>query len=63
MNWGVVGCAGIAIKSVIPAILSLNENKLIAVASRSITKARIIGEQFGCVGVGSYFLQGCILNG
>jgi dTDP-3,4-didehydro-2,6-dideoxy-alpha-D-glucose 3-reductase len=54
MNWGVVGCAGIAIKSVIPAILSLNENKLIAVASRSITKARIIGEQFGCVGVGSY---------
>ena len=47
MNWGVLGCANIAVNSVIPAILRSNQ-KLIAVSSRSIDKARIVAKKFSC---------------
>ena len=54
MNWGVLGCAGIAQKSVIPAILSLNENKLVAVSSRNQGTADKFAQQFNCLGIEGY---------
>ena len=54
MKWGILGCAGIAVKSVIPAIMSIKENKLIAVASRSQQKARKVADLFGCIGISDY---------
>ncbi|AKQ44801.1 hypothetical protein TH63_02830 [Rufibacter radiotolerans] len=54
MNWGVLGCAGIAQKSVIPAILSIGENKLVAVSSRTKKNADDFAQQFDCVAVQGY---------
>ena len=54
MNWGILGCANIAKKSVIPAILSTRNNKVIAVASREIAKAKEFADHFGCLAIHDY---------
>ena len=55
INIGVLGCASIAERSVIPAILSLKEHfNLVAVASRSAEKAQLFAEMFSCEGVVGY---------
>ncbi len=51
---GVVGCAAIANKSVIPAIKLLNQFELIAVASRTKRKAVEFGHQFNCEAIFGY---------
>ena len=47
IKWGVLGCANIARKAVIPAILGAENSELYAVASRSEDKAREFAEDFG----------------
>lgn len=54
MNWGILGCANIAINSVIPAILRAKNQKLIAVCSRSAEKADAVANQFSCDSVIGY---------
>ena len=55
INIGVVGCANIAQRSVIPAILNLSEKfKLVAVASRTINKAAELARRFNCEAVEGY---------
>jgi len=54
MNVGVIGCANIAMRSVIPAIKSIPDFNLIAVASRTIDKAKEYAEKFGCEAVEGY---------
>jgi NDP-hexose-3-ketoreductase len=54
MNWGILGCASIASRSVIPAILSVEGNRLIAVASRSKSKAVSLATRFNCIPVEGY---------
>ena len=52
---GVMGCAGIANRSVIPAIQSLPQHfKLVAIASRTIDKAQEFATRFGCDAVAGY---------
>lgn len=52
---GVMGCANIATRSVIPAILDLNDKyKLVAIASRDKAKANLCAKQFGCKGIEGY---------
>lgn len=52
---GVMGCAAIARKSVIPAILSLSDRfELVAVASRNADKAQEFADEFGCKSVVGY---------
>lgn len=52
---GVMGCAAIAARSVIPAILSLPELfDLTTVASRTKTKAESFAQKFGCTPVTGY---------
>jgi predicted dehydrogenase len=51
---GVLGCANIAKKSVIPAILSISDFELVAVASRSAEKAQEFANLFGCETVEGY---------
>jgi NDP-hexose-3-ketoreductase len=46
---GVLGCASIATRSVIPAIMSLNEQyDLVGIASRNIIKAKSLSSEIGC---------------
>lgn len=40
MNWGILGCANIAITSVIPAIIRKDENAKITIASRNLENAK-----------------------
>lgn len=47
IKWGVLGCANIARKAVIPAILGADNSELYAVASRSEAKAKEFAEDFG----------------
>lgn len=50
-----MGCASIASRSVIPAILSLSEEyELVAIASRTLLKAQRMAEQFGCEALEGY---------
>jgi len=50
-----MGCANIAQRSVIPAILNLSEKfKLVAVASRTINKAAELARRFNCEAVEGY---------
>lgn len=52
---GVLGCASIASTSVIPAIKLLeDEFELIAVASREISKAKLVSATFGCIAIEGY---------
>jgi dTDP-3,4-didehydro-2,6-dideoxy-alpha-D-glucose 3-reductase len=52
---GVLGCANIAENSVIPAIKSLtNKFDLVAVASRSISKAESFAKNFNCEAIEGY---------
>lgn len=55
INIGILGCAAIAERSVIPAINNLPENyKLIAVSSRNSEKAIEFAEKFNCEGIVGY---------
>ena len=52
---GVLGCANIAHRSMIPAILSLPEHyELVAIASRTLDKAVQFAQDFGCEAIASY---------
>lgn len=54
MKIGVMGCANIAQKSVIPAMLACPEWEVAAIASRNIEKARGYTQKFGGEALGSY---------
>lgn len=54
MKWGIIGCADIAKNAVIPTILSIEENVLVAVAGRSEEKVRLFSQLFDCDGVVGY---------
>lgn len=46
---GVLGCASIATRSVIPAIMALNEKyELVGIASRDITRSKTLSSEIGC---------------
>jgi predicted dehydrogenase len=47
IKWGILGCANIARKAVIPGILGAENSELYAVASRSKEKAADFAEEFG----------------
>ena len=47
VKWGILGCANIAKKAIIPAILAADNSELYAVASRSKSKAKRFAEEFG----------------
>jgi dTDP-3,4-didehydro-2,6-dideoxy-alpha-D-glucose 3-reductase len=52
---GILGCAAIARRSVVPAILQLKDRfELIAVASRDSAKAKLFAKEFGCQAVTGY---------
>ena len=51
---GVLGCAQIAMRSVIPAINKIEGLQLIGVASRTADKAKMFAERFGCEGFVGY---------
>lgn len=52
---GVMGCASIACRSVIPAILALKDRfELVAVASRTEVKAQQYASRFNCEGIVGY---------
>lgn len=46
LNWGILGTARIAEKSIIPALLSMKHTPVIAVASRDLTRAQEFAEPF-----------------
>jgi dTDP-3,4-didehydro-2,6-dideoxy-alpha-D-glucose 3-reductase len=54
LNIAIMGCAGIAQRSMIPAIKAVPEWNLVAVASRSQEKADIFAGQFECEAVVGY---------
>lgn len=55
IRWGVLGCAGIAAKAVIPAIQSSRLGRVEAIASRDPDKARALAGRFGIAkAYGSY---------
>lgn len=47
INWGILGCAGIAKVRTIPGLLKAQNATLYAVASRGIEKAEVFKEEFG----------------
>jgi len=51
---GVMGCANIALRTVLPRLIELQEFELVAVASRSSEKALHTAQAFGCAGVTGY---------
>ncbi|MFF9011389.1 Gfo/Idh/MocA family protein [Streptomyces sp. NPDC014870] len=51
---GVLGCADIARRRVLPALAALEETELTAVASRSIERARALAGAFGAAPVSGY---------
>jgi predicted dehydrogenase len=51
---GILGCADIANRLVIPNIKQLDQFELVAVASRSVEKANTFAARFGCLAVHGY---------
>jgi NDP-hexose-3-ketoreductase len=51
---GVLGCADIAMRRVLPALAALPAARLVAVASRDRSKAEQAGARFGCAGLRGY---------
>jgi dTDP-3,4-didehydro-2,6-dideoxy-alpha-D-glucose 3-reductase len=51
---GVLGCADIAIRKILPAIVGLDRAELVAVASRDRAKADRVAARFGCAGIAGY---------
>jgi len=47
VKWGILGCAGIAERALIPAIRASSTGELAGIASRDERKARVWAEQFG----------------
>lgn len=47
LRWGIIGCAGIAKGAVIPAIQQSTSGTVLAIASRSLEKAKATAEQLG----------------
>lgn len=47
LRWGIMGCAGIAVNSVMPAIRDSKTGVLTAIASRGLDKAKKTAEAFG----------------
>jgi predicted dehydrogenase len=55
INIGIMGCASIAENSIIPAIKKLESTyNLVAIASRSFSKAKQLAEQFNCIPIEGY---------
>lgn len=54
MNWGILGCANIAINAVVPAVLRSDENATLYIASRNNKKAKTTADHFGCFYVNTY---------
>lgn len=46
INWGVLGAANIAVEQVIPAMLQSRHSNVMAVASRSLKKAKSVADKF-----------------
>ena len=51
---GILGCANIAKRSVIPALLTIHEFELVAIASRTKTKAKEFAAEFGGEAIEGY---------
>lgn len=51
---GVMGCASIARRSLIPAFIAHPQFELIAIASRSAEKSSLFSKEFDCIGVVGY---------
>lgn len=51
---GILGCANIAVRSLIPAYYINNRYMVYAIASRNIEKASSVAEKYGCKAYGSY---------
>ncbi|MEV4754170.1 Gfo/Idh/MocA family oxidoreductase [Micromonospora sp. NPDC049559] len=51
---GVVGCADIAVRRILPAVVQHDSLRLVAVASRSAEKAERFAARFGCAAVVGY---------
>lgn len=51
---GVLGCANIALRSLLPAFHQSNNFKLCAIGSRSIEKSTLVAQKYGCKAYGSY---------
>ena len=49
-----MGCAAIAQRSVVPAMLTMPEYNVVAVASRTAEKAEAFARQFGCEAITGY---------
>ena len=55
VKWGILGAASIAQRRVLPAMRNCANAEVVAVASRSLDKARALAEQFSIPKVyGSY---------
>lgn len=51
---GVLGCANIAIRSLLPAFLKVDCFQILAVASRNLDKAKALANQYNCKAYGDY---------
>ena len=47
LKWGILGCAGIARRAVIPGIRQSELNEVTAIASRDLNKAQRTAEELG----------------